>query len=53
MVLDVLVERKGYFYICGSTTMGHDVLVVLKDFLGEEMFRQLEKEKRFIKELWG
>lgn len=39
MVLDILCdERKGYLYVCGSLVMGHDVLVVLKEFLGEEGF---------------
>jgi len=46
-------ENNGYFYICGSTKMGADVLVVLKEFIGEDMYKELEKSKRLIKELWG
>ena len=33
--------------------MGHDVQAILKEFIGEDGFKLLEKEKRLIKELWG
>jgi hypothetical protein len=33
--------------------MGLDVQQILKDFIGEDGFKILEKEKRLIKELWG
>ena len=33
--------------------MGLDVQHILKEFLGEEYYKNLEKEKRLIKELWG
>lgn len=33
--------------------MGHDVQNLLKDFFGDEGFKNLEKEKRLVKELWG
>lgn len=46
-------EKKGHLYICGSTKMGSDVQALLKELLGEEGFKALEKEKRLIKELWG
>jgi sulfite reductase alpha subunit-like flavoprotein len=52
-VLTVLHERKGHLYICGNTKMGLDVQHVLKEFLGEDGFKLIEKEKRLVKELWG
>jgi hypothetical protein len=33
--------------------MGADVQKILKEFLGEADFKNMEKEKRLIKELWG
>lgn len=33
--------------------MGLEVQNLLKEFLGEDGFKLLEKEKRLIKELWG
>lgn len=50
--MKVLLE-KGNVYICGNNKMGMDVQNILKEFLGEEDFKVLEKEKRLIKELWG
>lgn len=46
-------EKKGHLYICGSTKMGQDVQILLKELFGEDGFKALEKEKRLIKELWG
>lgn len=33
--------------------MGLEVQNLLKEFLGEDGFKLLEKEKRLVKELWG
>jgi len=33
--------------------MGADVIVALKEFIGEDGYKELEKSKRLIKELWG
>ena len=33
--------------------MGLEVQAILKEFIGEEEYKQFEKEKRLIKELWG
>jgi len=44
---------KGHLYICGGTKMGQDVQSLLKELLGEEGVKAMEKEKRLIKELWG
>ena len=52
IILSVL-EQNGNIYICGNTKMGADVQNLLKEFLGEDQFKTLEKEKRIIKELWG
>lgn len=46
-------ERQGHLYLCGSTKMGQHVQALLKEIFGEDGFRQLEKEKRLVKELWG
>jgi hypothetical protein len=32
--------------------MGSDVQALLKEFLGEDGFQKLDKDKRLIKELW-
>jgi len=53
MIVDILQNKGGHFYVCGNTKMGHDVQVLLKEFLGEEHFKELEQQKRLIKELWG
>ena len=53
LIVRSIRDDKGYFYICGNQKMGHDVQDILKEFLGEEELKALEKEKRFIKELWG
>lgn len=48
-----VLEEKGNVYICGNNKMGLDVQAILKEFLGEDSYKALEKEKRLIKELWG
>ena len=52
-IKDLLLNKNGHIYICGSTKMGGDVQNLLKEALSEEGFKALEKEKRLIKELWG
>lgn len=51
-IQDLIEKQNGYFYICGSTSMGKDVQNLLKEILGEDGFKKLETEKRLIKELW-
>ena len=53
MILKLILEQRGHVYLCGNTKMGMDVQNLLKEFLGEEEFKILDKEKRLIKELWG
>jgi hypothetical protein len=33
--------------------MGQEVQAILKEMLGEDNYKAVEKEKRLIKELWG
>lgn len=47
------LSNGAHLYICGSTKMGQDVQALLKEVLGEDGFKALEKQKRLIKELWG
>jgi len=49
----LLVEQNGQFFVCGATTMGKAVEVVLKEALGEEAFEKVKKEKRYKYELWS
>ena len=53
MIIDTLMVKKAYFYICGNIKMGQDVQHILKEMIGEDNFKALEKEKRLGKELWG
>lgn len=53
LIVQIVMEQKGHIYMCGNTRMGFDVQNLLKTFIGEEGLQALEKEKRFIKELWG
>ena len=53
LVVRVLQQEEGCLFICGNTKMGLDVQNLLKEFIGEEAFKTLEKEKRLVKELWG
>ena len=53
LIRETLTVQRGHLYLCGSTKMGHDVQALLKEILGEEGLKIIEKEKRLIKELWG
>jgi len=53
LVIRLIQQEQGYLYICGNTKMGLDVQNLLKEFIGEEAFKTLDKEKRLVKELWG
>jgi len=52
-IRETLVEQNGQFFICGATTMGRAVEALLKEKLGEEFFKNLQKEKRYKVELWS
>jgi sulfite reductase alpha subunit-like flavoprotein len=47
-----LIEQNAYVYICGAMNMGKDVQKLLEEIVGKDTISDMEKEKRFIKELW-
>jgi sulfite reductase alpha subunit-like flavoprotein len=52
----LFVEQNAYFYICGAMAMGKDVQHEIEIILGEDgakKVKDMEKEKRYVKELWG
>jgi sulfite reductase alpha subunit-like flavoprotein len=54
--LKSLFENGAHFYICGAMAMGKDVQKVIEGFWGDEGMKRvkdMEKEKRYVKELWG
>ena len=36
LIIEVLMEQRGNFYICGNAKMGLDIQNLLKEFIGEE-----------------
>lgn len=52
-IKQTLVDSNGQFFICGATTMGRAVEALLKDVLGEPVFKSLQTEKRYKVELWS
>lgn len=53
LIKQVLVEQNGQFFVCGATTMGKAVETLVKTTVGEEMFKNIQKEKRYKVELWS
>lgn len=53
LVKRLIDTENGCVYLCGATAMGAEVQKILKDQLGEDYFKQLQKEKRLIVELWS
>lgn len=51
-VKEILLERNGQFFICGSTSMGKDVNNLLRKICGEAKFEELRKNGKLIQELW-
>ena len=49
----LIKEKNASVMICGNTKMGQDVQAWLKETLGIEVFKRLEKDKRLVKELWS
>jgi NADPH-ferrihemoprotein reductase len=49
---NLLLKQGGYFFICGSTSMGRDVNAVLKSVCGDEEYEKLRKDGKLIQELW-
>ena len=40
-------------FICGGVNMGNDVMKKIESLFGINHIKQLENEKRLLKELWG
>ena len=53
MLREVVVDKAGCFYVCGATNMGKAVELILKEAIGEDAFKQMQKEKRYMVELWS
>lgn len=49
----MLLKSPGVLYICGGVNMGNDVMKKIEFLYGATFVKQLENEKRIIKELWG
>ena len=48
-----MVDQNGEFFVCGATNMGKAVENLLKEQLGEEVYKNIQKEKRYKVELWA
>ena len=59
-ILKAIQEEDLHLFMCGAMNMGKNVQKLIEDWLGEgdlakgqEKWKELEKSKRFVKELWG
>lgn len=53
IIRSLIVDQGAYFYICGATAMGSEVQIILKEAIGEDMFKALKDQKRLCIELWS
>ena len=53
LIREVLLEKNGQFFVCGATSMGKAVEALCKQVIGEENFKNVQKEKRYKVELWS
>ena len=53
LIRQVMAEQNGDFFVCGATNMGKAVEALLKDTLGEDVYKKVQKEKRYKVELWA
>ena len=54
LIKSVLMDQNGQFFVCGATNMGRDVEALVKEIVGgDEVFKQIQKEKRYKVELWS
>lgn len=51
-MVGLIKEEKAVVMICGKTKMGQDVQTMLKEWLGIDEFKKMEKNGRIVKELW-
>jgi len=55
----LISEEKAHVYICGATSMGHDVHKALQDVItsngesGAEVLKRMQAEGRYVQELWS
>merc|ERR1711920_372319 len=66
-VFDKVLDKGGHVYVCGATSMGHDVHSTLKDIVKDSVsasagmeeevatnyVKELQSSKRYIQELWS
>ena len=53
LIKTTLLEQNGQLFVCGATNMGKAIETLVKDVVGEEAYKQLQKEKRYKVELWS
>mmetsp|Transcript_25767 Transcript_25767/g.34430 ORF Transcript_25767/g.34430 Transcript_25767/m.34430 type:complete len:143 (+) Transcript_25767:468-896(+) len=53
LICKLLLEQNGEFFVCGATSMGKAVEALVKECVGEEAFKAIQKEKRYKVELWS
>lgn len=49
----LLKTENGCLYVCGATKMGADVQALVRSVVGEDYYKEMEKNKRIIVELWS
>ena len=49
---NLLIKKKGILYICGSTSMGNEVINKIKGLLGDNNFDIIKKNGQLIIETW-
>lgn len=60
-VVRLIVEQRAHFYVCGATSMGHEVKSLVQQMLNEKLgpvdgkkfLVDMEARKAFVMELWG
>ena len=48
----MFIKKKGILYICGSTSMGNEVINKIKGLLGDNNFDIIKKNGQLIIETW-
>lgn len=41
LIVNILVEQKGQFFVCGATSMGKAVEALVKECVGEEAYKAI------------
>ena len=53
LIRSMMLEQNGQFFVCGATSMGKAVEALVKETVGEEAYKTIQKEKRYKVELWS